>query len=231
MYDHARFVETLSGFARTLVGPYDVDRVLGELTEHVTAVLGLVGSGVTIVRDGRPRLASAVDPAAVDLEQTQQDHQRGPCMDAIRSGEVVVVDLQQQRERWPEYVDVAAEHAVHSVAVIPLTLASETIGALNLYAGHRDWSAEDLLAARVLADMATGYLVNASKLDQQRQLNEQLQSALERRFVIEQAKGITANAHGMDVEAAFDAIRRHARNHNASIHIVAEAIVHAGLRV
>lgn len=79
--------------------------------------------------------------------------------------------------------------------------------------------------------MATAYLVNASKLDQQRQLTEQLQRALDQRVVIEQAKGITAHAHGTGVDTAFALIRRHARDHNASVRVVAEAIVHAGLRV
>lgn len=233
MYDHARFVETLSGFCQTLVGSYDVDHVLEELTEHVTAVLGLMGSGVTMMRDGQLHFANAVHPAAVELEQAQQDHARGPCLDAIRSGETVaIVDLGNERERWPEYVAVAQRHGVHSVAGVPLTLANETIGALNLYAGPpRDWSTGDLLAARVFADMATAYLVNASELDQQRQLNEQLQRALDRRLVIEQAKGITANDRGTTVAASFELIRRHARNHNTSVHAVAEAIVFAGLRV
>lgn len=233
MYDESLFVETLSGFAKTLLVPYDVDAVLEGLTEHVTDVLGLVGSGVTLMQDGQLQFANAVNAAAIELEQAQHDHQRGPCLDAIREGEIVaIVDLGQHRERWPEYVATADQHGVHSVAGIPLTLANQAIGALNLYAAQpRDWSTQDLVAARVLADMATGYLVNASKLDQQRRLNEQLQRALEHRLVIEQAKGITANAHNATVDVAFALIRRHARNHNTSIQTIAEAIVTAGLRV
>jgi GAF domain-containing protein len=233
MYDQALFLETLSGFAKTLLLPDEVDAVLEGLTEHVTDLLGLAGSGVNLMHGGQLQVANAVNPAAAELELAQHDHQRGPCLDAVRTGEIVaIVDLRQHRERWPEYVAIADQHGVHSVAGIPLILANETIGALNLYAGRlRDWSEEDLLAARVLADMATGYLVNASKLDQQRQLNAQLQRALEQRLVIEQAKGITANAHDATVAAAFALIRRHARNHNTSIQTVAEAIVNAGLRV
>jgi len=43
--------------------------------------------------------------------------------------------------------------------------------------------------AGVLADVATSYVVNASRLRQQEQLSEQLQEALVSRFVIEQARG------------------------------------------
>ena len=233
MHDHGLFLDSLSGFARTLVGSYDVDDVLQDLSETVTAVLGLVGSGVVLERDGQLHFANAVNPAAIKLEQTQQDHQRGPCLEAIRTGEVVaVVDLHEYRERWPEYVAVADQQGVRSAAGVPLTLAADTVGALNLYdAQPRRWSDADLTAARVFADVATAYLVNASKLDQQRQLNAQLQQALEHRLVIEQAKGITAHAHNTDLADAFARIRRHARNHNASIRTVAAAIVEAGLRV
>jgi GAF domain-containing protein len=233
MYNHALFVETLSGFARQLVAPYEVDVVLGELAQRVSVVLDLVGSGVVLMQNGHLQFANAIHPAAIELEHTQQDFGSGPCVEAIRTGEVVAIDdLEEHTQRWPEYVAVAHRHGVRSVVGIPLTLVGETIGALNLYSAKpRSISAEDLLAARVFADMATAYLVNASKHDQQRQLNAQLQRALDERVIIEQAKGITANAHNTTVADAFTLIRRHARHHNASIHSVAQAIVNAGLRV
>ena len=85
--------------------------------------------------------------------------------------------------------------------------------------------------AGVLADVATSYVVNASMLRQQEQLSEQLQHALESRVVIEQAKGITAQQHSVTVDHAYQLMRRHARNNNASLRIVAEAIVGVGLHV
>jgi AmiR/NasT family two-component response regulator len=47
-------------------------------------------------------------------------------------------------------------------------------------------------------------------------LNEQLEQALQSRIVIEQAKGITANAGAVSVDSAFGLIRRHARSQNAN---------------
>ena len=113
-----------------------------------------------------------------------------------------------------------------------MRLADQTIGALNIYdAAARDWSEDDLAAAGVLADVATSYLVNASTLRQQQQLNEQLTQALESRAVLEQAKGMTANDAAVSVDEAHRRIRRHARSHNTSLRAVAEAIVNLGLRV
>jgi AmiR/NasT family two-component response regulator len=39
-----------------------------------------------------------------------------------------------------------------------------------------------------------------------------------------------ASAQGISVDAAFQLLRRHARDHNARIHDVADAVVHLGLR-
>jgi PAS domain S-box-containing protein len=72
---------------------------------------------------------------------------------------------------------------------------------------------------------------DAAKLRQQQQLSEQLQGALESRIVIEQAKGITAQRHGVTIDQAYQRIRTHARNSNASLRTVAQAIVQVGLQV
>jgi len=79
--------------------------------------------------------------------------------------------------------------------------------------------------------VATSYVVNASKLRQQEQVSEQLQHALESRVVIEQAKGITAQQNSVTIDQAYQLMRGHARNNNASLRTVAEAIVAVGLRV
>jgi AmiR/NasT family two-component response regulator len=72
---------------------------------------------------------------------------------------------------------------------------------------------------------------DAAKLRQQQQLSEQLQEALKSRVVIEQAKGITAERHGVTIDKAYELIRAHARNNNASLRTVAEAIIQVGLHV
>jgi GAF domain-containing protein len=131
-----------------------------------------------------------------------------------------------------EFSATAIRLEVAGVAGIPMRLADQIIGALNLYAaGAREWSAEDIAVAGVLADVATSYVVNASKLRQQEQVSEQLQHALESRVVIEQAKGITAQQNSVTIDQAYQLMRGHARNNNASLRTVAEAIVAVGLRV
>jgi len=212
---------------------YDLEATLTELTESVTAVLGLSGSGVTMAEEGRLRFVTAVSQASVELERNQEQWQEGPCRDAFDTGEVVrVTDVRLESTRWPEFSATATRLTVAGVAGIPMRLADEIIGALNLYSPEpRVWSDEDIGVASVLADVATSYVVNASKLHQQEQLSEQLQEALESRVIIEQAKGITAHKHSVSIDEAYRRMRGHARNNNASMRVVAEAIVDVGLKV
>jgi GAF domain-containing protein len=150
---------------------------------------------------------------------------------AFRTGKIVRIgDISQDSRQWPEFQEVAARHGVRAVASIPMRLGEQSVGALNLYDDRpRDWEQEDMNAAVVMADMATSYLLNASKHRQQVELSAQLQHALDHRLVIEQAKGMLAARHTITPEEAFERIRRHARNRGATVHAVADAVVNLGM--
>jgi GAF domain-containing protein len=234
MYDQSLLLQTLSRFAVILPARYDLQEALSELTESTTAVLGLCGSWVTMANDGRLRSLSAVSQASAEL---QRDHEQlhpfpCPCRDAYSTGEIVRVTDVRESTHWPEFSATATRLSMAGVAAIPMRLADQVIGALNLYSPEpRDWSDEDMAVAGVLANVATSYMVNASKLRQQEQLSEQLQNALESRVVIEQAKGITSQQNSITLDQAYQLMRRHARSNNASLRVVAEAIVALGLKV
>lgn len=233
MYDQSLFLRTLSDFTRVLLTPYDVPTVLDELADHLTDVLDLLGSGVSLVDGGRLRFATAYGPAVAAAERAQDEHQRGPCIDAVhQGGRIAVVEVREFAERWPEYTAAASGLGIRSVASIPMKLEPHTVGALDLYARERrDWAEEDLEAAEVMANMATAYLVNASHHDKQVELNQQLQTALESRVVIEQAKGMVAARKGVSPPAAFEILRAFARERGVTLKAVADAVVTLGLEI
>lgn len=59
--------------------------------------------------------------------------------------------------------------------------------------------------------------------------NEQLRSALETRIAIEQAKGVLAERLGLDVDEAFEVLKRAARNHRLKLHDLASEVVSSSL--
>jgi GAF domain-containing protein len=186
-----------------------------------------------MAEEGQLHFVTAVSPDSKELELSQEEHQEGPCRDAYETGEVVrVTDVRQESARWPHYSATATRLGLAGVAGIPMRDRGEVIGALNIYSREpREWSDGDIAVAVVLADVATSYVLNASKLHDQEQLSEQLQQALESRVVIEQAKGITAQRKSVTVDHAYQLMRGHARNNHASLRTVAEAIVGVGLQV
>ena len=112
-----------------------------------------------------------------------------------------------------------------------MALAETPIGSLNIYDDKvRDWSGHDRLAVQVLADMATAYVAHASELDRARRTNEQLQTALDNRVLIEQAKGILAGERNITLDQAFNVLRNHARRRNVPVRSIANAVVELGLR-
>ena len=225
-------VETLAGFARTLAHGYEIADVLHDLTDRMRTVLGILGAGVNLLHGDRVTFVTSDCEAIASLERVQEEHQQGPCVDAARSGEVVVAaDVAASADRWPVYAAHAASVGIEAVAGIPMRLNGSTLGAFNLYddAPHA-WSEHELTIARVFADIATSYVVNASQLDRQRRTAEQLQRALDSRIVIEQAKGIISAHRHLGIDEAFRVLRKYANDHHASLRATAEAVVNLGLR-
>lgn len=233
MHNEALYLQTLSEFERVLVTVSDIDTVLAELTARAALVFGLCGCSVSLGEEGRIRLATAHGRNVSELELLQERLQSGPCVTAYRSGHTVVLtDIALGAARWPEYVRLALTHAIRSVAAVPLCLTGRPVGVLDMYADQPvEWTGRSLAAAKVLADMATIYLGNASVHRKQVELSEQLQHALDSRLVIEQAKGMLAGVHGITTEAAFERLRSHARSHRTSIRSVARDVISLELRV
>lgn len=232
MVDQALFLRILSEFARTLVVRYEIADVLYELAARTTTLLDVAGAGVSLRDQGRLRFVTGVNEATVRVEQGQERLQQGVCVEAFTSGRAVTVpNLAEVGEQWAEFRDEARAVGFAAVLGIPMRLDDDVLGAVNIYSAEpREWSDEDVATAQVLANMATSYLVNASELEKSRRTAEQLEEALQSRIMIEQAKGILSAERKVSMDEAFKALRDHARNHNANLRAVAEAVVNLGLR-
>lgn len=232
MTNELTLARVLSDFAYRLANDYETTDALHDLVDGVTEVMSITGAAISLASGDAVSFATASDESTGHLERIQQEKQSGPGIEAFRSGIAALVgDLTGAPERWPAFCQAALKVGVVAVAGIPMRLDGTSLGVLTLYdSGRREWVDDDVAVAKLLADLATGWVVNADRLAKVRQTSEQLQTALNSRVVIEQAKGVLAGERGVSVEDAFEVLRSHARSHNASLRSVADAVVNLGLR-
>lgn len=232
-FDEERLTNVLSEFAQTLTARFDVSEVLYRLAENVIAILGVRGAGVSVIdQHGQLRPVTGINELTLTLETVEEQFQEGPCVDAFRQGDVIVVaDIEKDIDRWPKWASEAMRNDVWAVLGIPLRVRDQSIGAMNVYSGERrQWREADVRVAKILTDMAASYVANASALQESQRTAEQLREALESRIVIEQAKGIVSVDQSCSVDEAFSILRDHSRRHQVTLRTVAQAVVQLGLR-
>ena len=76
------------------------------------------------------------------------------------------------------------------------------------------WTDADVAVAQALADVATIGILHQRVLTHSELVNQQLQTALNTRLIIEQAKGVLAERGAIDMDRAFNLLRSHARKTN-----------------
>ena len=107
-----------------------------------------------------------------------------------------------------------------------MRLRDQVIGALNLFRGTvGDFDAEAVQVGQALADVATISLLHERSIRRRDTLNEQLQTALNSRVIIEQAKGKLAERLGVDMDEAFTLLRDRARTSNRRLSDLAQGFV------
>jgi AmiR/NasT family two-component response regulator len=72
-------------------------------------------------------------------------------------------------------------------------------------------------------ELAVERLVAVTGAGMERQ--SQLLQALQTRIVIEQAKGVLAERHTLDMNSAFDVLRGAARHHGLNLHTLASEVI------
>ncbi|HEY1967454.1 MAG TPA: ANTAR domain-containing protein, partial [Pseudonocardia sp.] len=84
--------------------------------------------------------------------------------------------------------------------------------------------ADDLGLGQALADIATIAILQERAIHRGEVLNEQLQTTLTSRVIIEQAKGVLAQHAGLAMDAAFNRLRDYARSHDLRLGDVARQL-------
>jgi GAF domain-containing protein len=227
--------DTQSRALNALGGQVLEEGSLDDVLRHVCKVtIDIVGdadeASVSLLEGGEPRTYGATGDLAVTADQCQYDAGAGPCLDAARASQVLLVSDLAGENRW-EAASEMARHGAKSSLSLPLPVQGESIGALNLYAreaGAFDDSILDL--GEKLASYAAVAVLNAVSYSSAAEAARNLRQAMEHRSTIEQAKGIIMATTGCDADAAFDVLVRQSQHENRKLREVADELVARSIR-
>ncbi len=213
--------------ADTLVDEFDVIEFLQMVTVHASEVVAARQAGLMLAdHHDRLQLMAASDERAKSLEIFQSQVLEGPCQDCYLQGQPVVnVDLSEAADRWPRFAPRAVQDGFRSVHAFPMRLRQTVIGALNLFGDEPGRLADsDARVVQALADVATIGILQERAIRRGDVVTEQLQSALNSRIVVEQAKGALAQIRRCSPDDAFDLIRDYCRRNHRRLSEVALAV-------
>ena len=220
--------DTFVELTDTMVADFDVIDFLHVLTDRSVQLLDVSAAGLLLADPrGELRVVAASSEAVRVLELFQLQSDEGPCLDCFRSGVPVgAVDLAAEAARWPQFSAAARQTGFTAVQALPMRLREQVIGALNLFRAEPGaFDAADIRIGQALADVATISLLHERSMRHSDTLNEQLQTALNSRVIIEQAKGKLAERLGLDMEQAFGLLRDYARARNLRLAELAQSFV------
>ena len=220
--------ETFKAQADTLIDDFDVIEFLSTLVHRIQELLEASEVGLMLDdQRGTLRVMASSTERMRLLELLEVQASQGPCFDCYSSGEAVLnVDLGASFTRWPDFTPMARASGFRSVHALPMRLRGQVIGAVNIFHTNPTTLIDrDTDLAQALADIATIGLLQERIHRATRELAAQLQNALSRRVVIEQAKGTVAERAGVDLDIAFGWLCDYARQNHLHLSDVACGVV------
>ena len=229
-----RLAQVFVTLADTLVTDFDVADLFHDLADACVELLQVTAAGLMLVDvNGKLRVMASSSERSRLLELMEIQNDEGPCLDCHRDGApVLAADLAVDRARWPSFADEAIRVGFGAVYALPMRLRQNTIGALNLFHRHPETITDNTLRlAQALADVATIAILQQRAVQGSADLSQQLQTALNSRVIIEQAKGVLAGQRRIDMPTAFTVLRAYARRTNQRLSDVARAVATGELEV
>ena len=198
-------------------------------------LLSLRGAGVSLIVDGELRGTAGVSDSGIGVvQELQLTLGEGPCVDAWRSGTVVLEpDLAEPEVvRWPALAQAGVSAGVLAVFAFPLQIGAIRIGVLVLYRDHPGpLSGDELAYGLVLADVAAQVILGLQAGAAADTLHELLASEPPHWAEIHQATGMLAVQLGVGLDEAFVRLRARAFADGRPLRLLAREVVDGDLRL
>lgn len=190
-------------------------------------LFAVTGAGFMLLGPGGElRYVGATDEAARALEAVQEELSEGPCVDSFVLGEPVATADLRADDRWPTLAARLDGVPVRAVLGIPTMLAGQPVGSLNVFRDEPyGWDDSDRKALASLNGVLEGLLGRGVAARRDELIVGQLQTALDRRVVIERAVGALMERHRLSAVSAFTALRRAAREERVAVAQIAVEIL------
>ena len=217
----------LNELGKLRFGEMRVEDALHHIVQTTHTIFSVDGAGLMLADVDHHLLNAAVsDDRMRHLEELQIRHQEGPCIAAFEDKELIRAEDLTQEERWPSFSKHAVARGVRAVLASPIPYNQDAVGVVAVMSEERrPWSAEAELALLAFTDLAALLIASMLLGEQQTELAAQLQSALNSRAIIEQAKGVLIGQRGLTAHAAYAQLRAQARAERRKLAIVSAEVV------
>lgn len=130
------------------------------------------------------------------LDDAQYGLGQGPCLHAFRTGRAVLLDLDDDDPRWPDFKVAAVTAGARTALSVPLRLDDDAIGSLNFYSRTRGaFSADAARQAQLFARPSALRLSYLGVVVHAAEATEVIGPELQDRDTIEQALGVLMGVH------------------------------------
>jgi GAF domain-containing protein len=222
----------LDELGRLRFGEMRVEEALEQIVKVTHAVFSVDGAGLMLAdADHQLRNVAASEDRMAHLEELQISYQEGPCITAFEDKVLVAAEDLVSDPRWPLFTAAAVKRGVRAVLASPIPYNQDAVGVVAVLSEERHpWSAEAELALLAFTDLAALLIATVMMGEQRTLLATQLQSALNSRAVIEQAKGVLIGQQGLSAHAAYEKLRAQARAERRKLAVVAAELVRGAVR-
>lgn len=154
--------DSLTGLAEILTATQPLTETLLQVAAFaVSAIPGADGAGVTVLERQGPDTMVASDDLVRAVDAEQYGIGEGPCLLAVETRATQRSGSLARESRWPRFGPRAGGLGVHSALSLPLLVAGQPVGALNVYGRAHD--AFDEQSAFIGEEFAKPAAVTASR--------------------------------------------------------------------
>lgn len=214
-----------------IAGMDDIKDLLDGITGLAAAALtqftgARIECSMTLHRRKRPATIAGSSDQAILLDGIEQRIGDGPSLQALRTGEPVLMKDLSADARWAVFRAELTDKGFGSVLGIPLKLGTNASAALGFFAAAPGaFTGEAIKNAELFGDVAARALRVGLRIAAAELQSEDLTAALDHRTAIDMARGIIMAQNRCTGDKAFEILRSVSNTRNQKLHDVALEVV------